>query len=59
MLPQRLVFGSLYIVFLLSGVAGLGYEIVWIRMYAVGLGHEVSSLLAVLTAFFGGFTLGA
>lgn len=49
----------LYIIFFLSGLAGLGYEIVWTRMFAVGLGHEMPSLLAVLAAFFGGFGLGA
>ncbi len=49
----------LYFIFFLSGVAGLGYEIVWIRMFAVGLGHEFPSVLAVVAAFFGGFALGA
>lgn len=43
----------------LSGVAGLGYQLVWTRMFAVGLGHELSSLLAVVAAFFGGLTAGA
>jgi spermidine synthase len=42
-----------------SGAAGLGYEIAWTRMLAVGLGHEAPSVLAVLAAFFGGFALGA
>lgn len=48
----------LYLVFLLSGVAGLGYEIVWTRMFSVGLGHEVPSMLAVVAAFFGGLAIG-
>ena len=47
------------IAFLLSGIAGLGYEIVWTRMFAVGLGHEVGSMHAVLGALFAGFALGA
>ena len=49
----------LYAVFFLSGVAGLGYQLVWTRMFAVGLGHEMPSLLAVVAAFFAGLSLGA
>ena len=48
-----------YLIFFLSGVAGLGYEIVWTRMFSVGLGHEMPGVLAVLAAFFAGFALGA
>src|SRR5262249_19131245 len=43
----------------MSGIAGLGYELVWVRMFAVGSGHEVPSLLGVVAAFFGGVALGA
>ena len=50
---------GVYLIFFLSGVAGLGYEIVWTRMFAVGLGHEMPGVLAVLAAFFAGFALGA
>ncbi|MHC4128512.1 MAG: spermidine synthase family protein, partial [Planctomycetota bacterium] len=50
---------SLYVIFFLSGIAGLGYEIVWTRMFAIGLGHEMPSVLAVVAAFFGGLALGA
>lgn len=49
----------LYALFFASGVAGLGYQIAWTRMFAVGLGHEMPSVLAVVAAFFGGFALGA
>ena len=45
---RRAASGFVYLIFFLSGVAGLGYEIVWTRMFAVGLGHEMSSVLAVL-----------
>jgi spermidine synthase len=48
-----------YLAFFLSGVAGLGYEIVWTRQFAVGLGHEIAGVLAVVAAFFGGFAVGA
>ncbi|MDT8407717.1 MAG: hypothetical protein RQ715_10745, partial [Methylococcales bacterium] len=44
---------------LLSGMAGLGYQLVWTRLFALGLGHEYASMLAVVSAFFGGLTLGA
>ena len=37
----------LYGVFFLSGIAGLGYQMVWSRMFAVGLGHELLSVLAL------------
>lgn len=43
----------------LSGFAGLGYQIVWIRMLAVGVGHEAVAMLSVVAAFFAGLTLGA
>lgn len=48
----------LYFIFFLSGLAGLGYEILWARMFSVSLGHEMSSMLAVVCAFFGGICLG-
>lgn len=50
-LPLALVF--------LSGVAGLGYEMTWIRLFSAGLGHEVPAMVAVLAAFLGGMALGA
>lgn len=45
--------------FFLSGFAGLGYEIIWTRIFAIGLGAEILAMLAVLAAFFAGFGLGA
>ncbi len=44
---------------LISGAAGLGYQIVWTRTLGVGLGHEIIALLAVVSAFFAGLALGA
>lgn len=49
----------LSILFFLSGAAGLGYEILWTRMLTVSLGHEIISMLAVVSAFFSGLALGA
>lgn len=51
--------GLLYIVYFLSGVAGLGYQMVWSRLFTTGLGHEMPSVLAVVAAFFGGLALGS
>ncbi len=42
-----------------SGLAGLGYEMVWTQMLAVALGHESVAVMAVLVAFFAGIALGA
>jgi spermidine synthase len=43
----------------LSGFAGLGYEIVWARLLAASLGHEIFAVLGVITALFGGLALGS
>ena len=43
----------------LSGFAGLGYQIVWTAQFGVWLGHEITSVLAVVAAFFGGLAIGA
>ena len=48
-----------YAVFFGSGIAGLGYQVVWARMFSVGLGHEIPSVFAVVAAFFGGLAIGA
>ncbi|MGL5165445.1 MAG: fused MFS/spermidine synthase [Afipia sp.] len=42
----------------LSGFAGLGYEIVWTRMLAVSLGHEIVAVLGVISALFAGLAIG-
>src|SRR5882672_2749068 len=47
------------LLFFLSGAAGLGYQMVWVRMFAAGLGHEVAAMIAVAGAFLGGMALGA
>lgn len=44
---------------ILSGFAGLGYEIVWTRMLAVSLGHEIVAVLGVISALFAGLALGS
>jgi spermidine synthase len=54
--PLRLL---LHLLFFLSGGAGLGYQIVWAKMFAAGLGHELPAVLAVVAAFMGGMACGA
>lgn len=49
----------LHLVFFLSGFAALGFQLMWTRIFAIGIGHELGSVLAVISAFFGGLTLGA
>jgi spermidine synthase len=49
----------LYTLFFLSGLCGLAYQMVWSRMFALGLGHELPGVRAVVAAFFGGLAVGA
>jgi spermidine synthase len=51
--------GLPYLLMFLSGFAGLGYEMVWVRALSTGLGHEIVSVLAVMAAFFVGTAVGA
>ena len=44
---------------LLSGFAGLAYQIVWTQQLGIWLGHEIAAALAVVAAFFAGLALGA
>jgi spermidine synthase len=48
-----------YTLMFLSGLAGLGYEIVWTCMLSATLGHEIIAVLAVVSAFFSGLALGS
>ena len=54
--PQSFV---LLVLFFISGICGLSYQLVWARMFASGFGHEIPSTLAVIAAFFGGLALGS
>jgi spermidine synthase len=56
---RRLTIALLYALFFFSGSAGLGYQAVWAKMFAPGLGHEMPAVLAVVCAFLGGMALGA
>ena len=47
------------VLFLLSGAAGLIYEVAWTRLLRLPMGNTVYSMTAVLTAFMAGLALGA
>ena len=42
-----------------SGAAALVYQVVWVRMFTLVLGHTVAASSTVLAAFMGGLALGA
>lgn len=49
----------LYTAFLLSGAAGLVYEVVWSRYLALFLGHSAEAAVLVIAMFLGGLSAGA
>ncbi len=48
-----------YIIFILSGAAGLIYESIWARYLGLFVGHTAYSQVLVLTMFLGGMSIGA
>jgi spermidine synthase/MFS family permease len=48
-----------YIIFILSGAAGLMYESIWARYLGLFVGHTAYSQVLVLTIFLGGMAIGA
>ncbi len=49
----------LYLIFALSGAAGLIYESIWARYLGLFVGHSAYARIIVLTIFLGGMALGA
>ena len=47
------------LLYLLSGAAGLLYEVAWLRLLTMTMGHTTGAAGAVLAAFMGGLALGA
>ncbi len=45
-------------IFVLSGVAGLIYEVVWSRQLVLVFGNTTEAVSAILTGFFGGMAIG-
>lgn len=50
---------AIFAIFLLSGAAGLIYEIVWSRQLVLVFGNTTQAVSAILTGFFGGLAIGA
>ncbi|MBU0639109.1 MAG: fused MFS/spermidine synthase [Planctomycetes bacterium] len=48
----------LYVLFFLSGMTGLVYEVMWMRSFSLVFGSTTRAAAAVLAAFFGGMALG-
>src|SRR3954467_6392433 len=49
----------LYVVFVLSGAAGLIYESIWTRYLGLFVGHSAYAQVIVLVIFLGGMSAGA
>jgi spermidine synthase len=46
-------------IFVLSGAAGLVYEVVWSRQLVIVFGNTTQAVSAILTGFFGGMAIGS
>lgn len=55
MSPRR-IFGLCYAA---SGAAALVYQVAWVRLFTLTLGHTIAASSTVLAAFMGGLALGA
>jgi spermidine synthase len=51
--------GAVLAIFIVSGAAGLVYEIVWSRQLVLVFGNTTQAVSAILTGFFGGMAIGA
>ncbi|MCI0514897.1 fused MFS/spermidine synthase [candidate division KSB1 bacterium] len=49
----------IYLLFFLSGAAGLMYQLIWVRKLALIFGNTTYATSSVLTAFMGGLALGS
>src|SRR5947207_5747116 len=47
------------VIFVLSGGAGLIYEVVWSRQLVLVFGNTTQAISAILTGFFGGMAIGS
>ena len=50
---------SVLAIFILSGAAGLIYEVVWARQLVLVFGNTTQAVSAILTGFFGGIAIGS
>jgi spermidine synthase len=51
--------GAILAIFVLSGAAGLVYEVVWARQLVLVFGNTTQAISAILTGYFGGIALGS
>ncbi len=56
---NSLLFALVAVCFLLSGAAGLLYEVVWMRLLGLSFGHTTWAVTTVLAAYMGGLALGS
>ena len=56
--PAGLFLPALLLLFTLSGISGLIYEVVWLRYLTLVFGVTVYAVSTVLTVFMGGLALG-
>jgi len=57
--PSKRLNTAVIIIFFFSGIAGLIYEIVWVRFLTMFVGGSAFSVSIVLTIFMGGLALGS
>ncbi|HET9522034.1 MAG TPA: fused MFS/spermidine synthase, partial [Candidatus Limnocylindrales bacterium] len=50
---------AIYAIFILSGAAGLMYEVVWARQLVLVFGNTTQAVSAILTGYFGGLAIGS
>ncbi len=50
---------AVLLIFILSGAAGLMYEVVWSRQLVLVFGNTTQAISAILTGFFGGLAIGS
>ncbi|MEO8228634.1 MAG: fused MFS/spermidine synthase [Chloroflexota bacterium] len=50
---------AILVIFLLSGAAGLVYEVVWARQLVLVFGNTTQAISAILTGYFGGIAIGS
>ena len=49
----------IFLLFILSGISGLIYEVVWTRLLTLTFGNTVYAVSAVLSSFMAGLALGS
>ena len=56
---RKLLLSLLYVFFVLSGMTGLVYQVLWSRKLSIIFGHTVFAVSSILAAFMGGLALGS